>query len=194
MRKLQKHDLFALDWFKQFPMRKFSNEEIRNLLPTAYLKSTRNKKNKFQDPCRSARKLVANGRIQKFPTTKARYYWYDPKLENLPEEFDDDEKTAILERDGLRCVVCGRGVADGVKVSVGYAMSTRRGGVLDIKNGRTLCPIHRWTLETAQDSDEGQRNWRKLRSKLPKMGEPRAQKFWKEFLELLKKYGIEPSE
>ena len=192
MKKLTKKDLFALDWFKQFPMRKFSNEEIRNLLPAEYQKSALSKRDKFQDPSRSARKLAENKRIQKFPANKARFYWYDPESDYLPEEFDDAEKAFILERDGLRCVVCGRGVADGVKVSVGYALSTRRGGKLNVDNGRTLCPTHRWTLETAQDSDEGQRNWRKLLSSLPKVGEPRAQKFWEEFLELLKRYGIEP--
>ena len=191
MRKLTGKDRFALDWLKQFPMSKFSNEEIRELLPMEYLKKTGKK---FQDPTRAVRELAAQGRVQKFPSNKARHYWYDPKLEVLPEEFNDDEKRAILERDGLRCVVCGKGVAEGIKVSVGYAMSTRRGGVLDIKNGRTLCPIHRWTLETAQDSDEAQKNWRKLRKNLPEVGDPRAQKFWNEFVELLNKYGVDPSD
>lgn len=175
-------------------MRKFSNEEIRNLLPAEYKKSASTEMDKFQDPSRSARKLAENKRIHKFPANKARVYWYDPESECLPEKFDDAEKAIILERDGLRCVVCGRGVVDGVKVSVGYALSTRRGGKLNVDNGRTLCFTHRWTLETAQDSDEGQRNWRKLRNKLPKVGAPQAQNFWDELVQLLKKYGIDPSE
>lgn len=193
MKKLTRKDQFALDWFKQYPMRKFSNEEIRKLLPSAYKKCASSKKDKFQDPSRSARKLAENKRIQKFPPNMARFYWYDPNLDDLPEEFDDAEKAFILERDNSRCVVCGKGVTDGVKVSVGYALSTRRGGALNVDNGRTLCPTHRWTLETAQDSDEAKQNWRKLLSSLPKLGEPRAQKFWEEFLELLKKFGVEPS-
>jgi hypothetical protein len=190
MRELNEKESFTLDWFKQFPMTKFSNWEIKELLPKEYLRKTGKK---FQDPTRAARALAVQGRVQRFPNSKALHYWYDPNSEVLPEEFNDEEKRAILERDGLRCVVCGKGVAEGTKVSVGYAMSTRRGGVLDIKNGRTLCPIHRWTLETAQDSDEAQKNWRKLRKSLPEVGEPRAQRFWNEFIELLSKYGIDPS-
>jgi len=190
-KRLTKSTEFALEWFKESPRRKFTNEEIKELLPKAYLIKTGKK---LQDPTRSARELAEAGRIQKQPAVKARHYWYDPQLEVLPEEFDDEEKRKILERDNFRCVVCGKGVVDGAKVTVGYAMSTRRGGKLNTENGRTLCPLHRWTLETAQVSDEAQRNWRKLRKKLPEVGAPQAQNFWNELVQLLRKYGIDPSE
>jgi len=189
-KKLSKSSEFALEWFKEHPDQQFTNEEIKKLLPEAFFVKTGKK---LQDPTRSVRELAELRRIQKYPEGKARFYWYDPKLELLPEEFDDEERRQILERDGFRCVVCGKGSADGVKVTIGYALSTRRGGKLDIGNGRALCPIHRWTLETAQDSDEAKQNWRKLRTLLPEVGAPRAQTFWNDFVELLKKYGIDPS-
>lgn len=190
-KKLNRTQEFGLEWFKQHPGRKFSNSELKDLLPKAF--KTRFGK-KLEDPTRLARELHELGRIQKFPNVKARHYWYDQQQEQLPEEFDDDEIREILERDNFVCTVCKLGPADGVSVSVGYAVSIRRGGKLDVKNGRTLCQWHRWTLETAQDSDESQHNWRKLRKKLPEIGSPKAENFWNEFVQLLRQYGVDPTD
>jgi len=182
---------FLFEFLRKHPGRKFTPEQLRHKIEDAYLRQFGEP---FNDVNRAARNLARRGQIQREPATKAKFYWYDPKLEVSVEEFDDDELREILERDGFACVVCKRGTADGVKVFVGYALSTRRGGKLDVKNGRTLCATHRWTLETAQDSDQAQHNWRKLRKKLPMIGVPKSQNFWNEFIQLLKKYGIDPTD
>jgi hypothetical protein len=182
---------FLLEYLKSYPGRKFTPEQLRHKIEDAY---KRQFGKEFNDVNRAARGLALQGRIQREPPNKAKFYWYDPKLEPTVEEFDEDDVREILERDGFACAVCKLGPADGVQVSVGYALSTRRGGKLDIRNGRTLCATHRWTLETAQDSDEAQHNWRKLREKLPAIGTPRSHHFWNEFVQLLKKYGIDPAD
>jgi len=190
LNRMSKPD-FLFEYLKRHPGRKFTPEQLRHKIEGAYL---RQHGVPFNDVNRAARTLARHGRIQREPLRRAKFYWYDPELEVAVEEFDEDEVRLILERDGFACAVCGRGPADGVQVSVGYAVSTRRGGKLDVKNGRTLCATHRWTLETAQDSDEAQRNWRNLRKKLPAIGEPRSLNFWNEFVQLLKKYGIDPAD
>jgi len=182
---------FLLGFLKKHPNRKFTPEQLRHKMEAAHL---RQYGTPFNDVNKAARTLARRGQIQREPANKAKFYWYDPKLEVSVEEFDDDEVREILERDGFKCAVCKLGPADGVQVSVGYALSTRRGGKLDVKNGRTLCSTHRWTLETAQDSDEAQHNWRKLRKKLPTIGSAQSQSFWNDFIQLLKKYGIDPAD
>ena len=72
-------------------------------------------------------------------------------------------------------------------------MSVKRGGKLDIANGRVLCPRHKFILETAQDSEVSAVNFRKLRKEFPQIGKTsaRGMKFWEEFADLLARYDIE---
>lgn len=182
---------FLFEFLREHPGQKFTPEQLRHKIEKAHLRQFGEP---FNDVNKAARTLARRGQIQREPKNKAKFYWYDPKLEETVEEFDEEEIREILERDGFVCSICKLGPADGVQVSVGYALSTRRGGKLDVRNGRTLCTIHRWTLETAQDSDEAQRNWRKLRRKLPMIGMPQSQNFWSDFVQLLKKYGIDPAD
>ena len=182
---------FAFEWFQRHVGQKFSPEEIELLLPQAYFDEFGKG---FRDPMREARKLARAGRLQRGAKGTSQAYWYNAELDVQPEAFSEMEKTQILERDGFRCVICGQGPSVGIPVFVGYAKSARRGGQLDVDNGRTLCGIHRWILETAQESDECVANFRRLREKLPQIGEsPNATRFWNDFVELLKKYQIDPT-
>ena len=183
------HNSFALEWFQGNSGRKFTNDELKALLPDAFFKATGAK---MADPTRAARTLVKQGHIKRTPKGVDQVFWYEPGIMNHAAIFDDNEKVAILERDSFRCVVCKKGVADGVTVKVGYAKSLQRGGSLDIENGRTLCAIHLWILQTAQESEEGKKNWRRLAKQLPRIGDSkRAIKFWDEFMEILLRYEID---
>jgi hypothetical protein len=183
------HVSFTLEWFKRNSGIKFTNEELKTLLPIAFFSTTGFR---MADPTRAARALVKQGVVKRTPKGVDQVFWYEPGVINQAERFDDNEKVAILERDGFRCVVCKKGVDDGVKVSVGYAKSLQRGGTLNIENGRTLCEIHLWIIQTAQESEEGKKNWRRLAIQLPKIGDSkRAIKFWEEFMALLIRYEID---
>ena len=45
----------------------------------------------------------------------------------------------ILRRDGFKCVRCGRGSADGVKLHVDHIVPVSRGGKSTMDNLQTLC-------------------------------------------------------
>ncbi len=183
---------FLFEFLKSKPNQRFTPEQLREKVASEYQLRF---DSSFKDVNKAARTLARRGRIQREPEKKANHYWFDAQLEIIPEEFDELEVNQIFERDNFACVNCKRGPADGVKISVGYAKSVMRGGKFDLSNGRTLCPMHRWILETAQESEEARHNWRKLLGKLPKIGESaRAQKFWDELVELMKKHGVDPSE
>lgn len=45
----------------------------------------------------------------------------------------------VMERDGHKCVKCGRSAADGVKLHVDHIYPKSRGGMATLSNGQTLC-------------------------------------------------------
>lgn len=45
----------------------------------------------------------------------------------------------IMRRDGFRCVLCGRGAEDGVKLHVDHILPVSKGGKTEVSNLRTLC-------------------------------------------------------
>lgn len=47
-----------------------------------------------------------------------------------------------LQRDGWRCVRCGRGIADGVRVEVDHVIALSSGGGNDIDNLQVMCEMH----------------------------------------------------
>jgi len=185
---------FVLEWFQRHELEKFTNRELEVELRIEYRNTTGRA---FADPTRTARKLHEIGRVQRSPKGREQHFWYDPDLDKTEtiEVFTEDEKTAVLEKYEYKCAVCKRGATDGVKVTVGYAVSVRRGGQLDVANGRVLCPRHKYIMETAQDSEVSASNFRKLRKDFPQIGKTsaRGMQFWEEFFDLLVKYNIDPT-
>lgn len=45
----------------------------------------------------------------------------------------------VMERDGFKCVRCGRTTADGIKLHVDHIHPKSRGGMATLDNGQTLC-------------------------------------------------------
>ena len=45
----------------------------------------------------------------------------------------------VLRRDNMRCVICGRGAKDGVKLHVDHIIPVSKGGKSELNNLRTLC-------------------------------------------------------
>jgi hypothetical protein len=182
---------FVIGWFEAHELERFTNRQLELELRRDYKKATGKV---FGDPTRTARKLHELGRVQRSPKGRTQYFWYDSKLDNVGEMevFSEDEITIILEKYDYQCAVCKKGVADGIKVTVGYAVSVKRGGKLDVANGRVLCPRHKFILETAQDSEVSAVNFRKLRKAFPQIGKSSAKgmKFWEEFADLLERYDI----
>lgn len=185
---------FVLEWFQKHEMVKYTNRELEIELRLEYRNSTGKT---FADPTRTARKLHEIGRVQRSPKGREQHFWYDSNLDKIEttEVFTEEEKVAILEKYEFRCAVCKRGPTDGVKVAVGYAVSVKRGGQLDVANGRVFCPRHRFIMETAQDSEVSAANFRKLRKEFPQIGKTssRGMQFWEDFIDLLEKYNIDPT-
>ena len=64
---------------------------------------------------------------------KRRLEYQDRRMAN------DEEHAKVLRRDGFRCVKCGRGREDGVKLHVDHIKPVSHGGKSVMDNLQTLC-------------------------------------------------------
>ena len=94
-------------------------------------------------------------------------YKYDPNCIKEKKLYDFDEKTknAILKRDNHKCVVCGRGIEDGVELVVDHIKSKDKGGTNTIENGQTLCSEHNLLKKNYSQTEAGKRYFIKLYEK-----------------------------
>ena len=96
-----------------------------------------------RDPDRSIRKLHDMGLLIK---VSKGVYCFDPAqiINNELYDFDETTKVAVKDRDGWKCVICGKGLADGVELQVDHIKPRSKGGDGSLDNGQTLCSSHNY--------------------------------------------------
>lgn len=142
-----------------------------------------------RDPWRAARKLHEEGKLQK---VKKGVYKYDPYLvfdANL-EEFTHQQKQAILARDEHRCVVCGKGRADGVELHIDHIVPKDKGGRAIIDNGQTLCAQHNFLKKNLNATESGKRQFINLYNAAMRESNVEVISFCREVLEVFEKHDI----
>ena len=114
---------FLMDYFQKNPNRPIEHPEIVDWVVAEYKKRTGEV---FRDPDRGIRQLSQQGYLKKLGKG---VYMYDPShVENRElEDFTQVQKKQIFKRDGYRCVMCGRGKADGIGLHP-YGWTKRLGG------------------------------------------------------------------
>jgi len=95
----------------------------------------------FADPDRGIRKLHQNGFLIK---EKKGVYRYDPDFvrQRELEDFTPIVKKQIFERDNYRCVICGKGKAEGMEIQADHILPKDKEGRAVLENGQTLCSKH----------------------------------------------------
>lgn len=96
-----------------------------------------------KDPDRAIRKLHDMGLLQK---VSKGIYCFDPEkvINNDLFDFDEATKKAVKDRDNWKCVVCGKGLAEGVELQVDHIKPRSLGGDGSLDNGQTLCGSHNY--------------------------------------------------
>ncbi len=86
------------------------------------------------------RRLYWDGKLER---VKRGVYKYDPDAVHKPRtlRFTPKQNREIRERDEYRCVVCGRGRAEGVRLYVDFLMPNLPNRAR-IENGATFCTWH----------------------------------------------------
>jgi len=142
-----------------------------------------------RDPWRTIRKLHQEGLLIK---VRKGVYKYDPEhiLSPTLEDFTAQQKDAIFRRDGYRCVVCGRGRADGVEIHADHIIPKDLGGQATLSNGQTLCSVHNFRKKNYQQTETGKRMFIRLHELAQELGDSILVQFCKEILQVYEKYGI----
>jgi len=142
-----------------------------------------------RDPWRVIRRLHQEGWLIK---VRKGVYRYDPESAGRIEvdDFTPEQKQAILERDQYRCVICGKGLADGVELHVDHIRPRYLGGRSEIENGQTLCAQCNFRKKVYKQTETGKRMFIRLLQLAEKEGDQKMVEFCREVLRLYDKHGV----
>jgi DNA-directed RNA polymerase subunit RPC12/RpoP len=142
-----------------------------------------------RDPWRVIRRLHQEGWLIK---VRKGVYRYDPEFAGRIEldDFTPEQKQAIRERDQYRCVICGKGLADGVELHVDHIRPRHLGGRSDIENGQTLCAQCNFRKKVYKQTETGKRMFIRLLKLAEKEGDQQMIEFCREVLRLYDTHGI----
>jgi hypothetical protein len=176
-----------MEYFRKNPRRDISHPEIVDWATAEYLKRTGRV---FRDPDRGIRLLSQRGILIK---VAKGVYRYDPDLASKKdfEDFTQEQREAILKRDGYRCVVCGRGAMDGVELQVDHIKPKDLGGKATIDNGETLCAQHNFQKKNLGQTELGKKMFIRFYELAKKMGDKKLIDFCTQILEVYERNGVD---
>lgn len=175
-----------VEFFRKNPNRDIKHPEVVDWVVSAYKKRTGNV---FRDPDRAIRHLAQSGFLIKIAKG---VYRYNPKKIKQRElyDFTAAQKKAILERDGYKCVVCGRGIKDGVELHVDHIKPKDRGGEATIENGQVLCGQHNYQKKMLNQTETGKKMFIRLYDLAKAEKNEELMKFCVDVLETYEKHNI----
>lgn len=181
------NELSQMDLVKEFytknPNRDIKHPEVVDWLSDEWEKRTGEK---FRDPDRAIRLLAQEGFLQKISKGVYRYN-PDHIIHRNLEDFTKTQKEEIMKRDNYRCVICGRGVADGIELQVDHIKPKDLGGKATIKNGQTLCAQHNFKKKNYKQTETGKKMFIRLYELAKSLGDNETKKFCAEILEVFEK-------
>lgn len=175
-----------MEYFKKHPMRNIEHPEIVDWVVAEYKKRTGEV---FRDPDRAIRKLSQEGQLIKI---RKGVYKYDPDFveDRRLKDFTPEQKETIFKRDGYKCVVCGRGRADGIEIHADHIKPRDLGGESTIENGQTLCAQHNFQKKNYKQTETGKKMFIRLYELAKKIKDKRLQKFCSGILTVYEEHDI----
>ncbi|MBI4810259.1 MAG: HNH endonuclease [Ignavibacteriales bacterium] len=142
-----------IEYFQKHHNRDIRHPEVVDWATSEFKKRTGEV---FRDPDRQIRQLSQQGYLIKI---SKGVYRYEPESVNnrTLEEFTPSQKKIILKNDGYKCVVCGRGVKDGIELHVDHIKPKEFGGKATIENGQTLCSQHNFMKKILKQTETGKK-------------------------------------
>jgi len=186
-KKKQSQMDILLEYYKKNPNRDIKHPEAVDWVTKEWKRQTGKV---FRDPDRGIRKLHQNGYLMKI---KKGVYRYEPDFvkERLLEDFSPKIKEAIFKRDKYKCVLCGRGRADGVEIQADHKLPKDKGGKATLENGQTLCAQHNFIKKNFGQTTLGKRFFVQLYESAKKSKNKNLIKFCLEVLGVFDKYNID---
>lgn len=175
-----------MEYFKKNPGRNIEHPEIVDWVVAEYKKRTGEV---FRDPDRAIRKLSQDGQLIKI---RKGVYKYDPDFvkDRRLKDFTFEQKEKIFKRDGYKCVVCGRGKADGIEIHADHIKPRDLGGESTIENGQTLCAQHNFQKKNYKQTETGKKMFIRLYELAQKLNDKKLQKFCAGILTVYEEHNI----
>jgi len=176
----------VMEYFINNPNRDIRHPEIVDWVTSAFLKRTGKV---FRDPDRQIRQLSQKGFLIK--VSKGSYR-YEPDLVHKREldDFTAAQKKEIMERDEYKCVICGKGIKDGVEMHIDHIKPKDFGGKATIENGQTLCAQHNFLKKNFKQTETGKKMFIRLYELAKNEGNQELLRFCTDVLETYEKHNI----
>lgn len=175
-----------MDYFRAHPKQNLKHAPVVDWVEEQYW--LLNKK-KPRDTWRAIRKLSQEGKLIK---VAKGIYQFDPEsLQNVELfDFPPEIKRQIFQRDGFRCVVCGRGKEDGIEIVADHKISKDKGGSNLVLNGQTLCTPHNLLKKNYSRTEAGKRYFIQLYEDAIEQKDQRMIAFCEDVFAVYDKYNI----
>lgn len=175
-----------MEYFRKHPRKEIKHPEIVDWVVAEYKKRTGGV---FRDPDRAIRKLYQQGMLIKI---KKGVYKFDPAFvkNRKLKDFTVEQKETIFRRDGYKCVVCGRGLREGVEIHADHIKPRDSGGESTIENGQTLCAQHNFQKKNYKQTETGKKMFIRLYELAKKSKDKKLQKFCADILTIYEEHGI----
>ena len=175
-----------IEYFKKHPNKDLSHGPVVDWVEEEYKKINGRKP---RDTWRAIRKLHQEGFLIK---VKKGVYKYDPDYVTKKEldDFTSELKRLILERDGYKCVICGRTEKEGYELHVDHILPKDKGGKATLENGQTLCSICNFRKKNYNQTESGKKMFIRLWETAKRLGDEKTQNFCEEILNTYEKYNI----
>lgn len=175
-----------MEYFKKHPGKEIPHPEIVDWVVAEFKKRTGKV---FRDPDRGIRTLSQDGQLIKI---KKGVYKYDPDFVSNKEleEFTPKQKEEIFRRDNYKCVICGRGKAEGVEIQADHIKPKELGGKAEIENGQTLCAQHNFQKKYYKQTETGKRMFIRLYELTKKNKDKDLTNFCEQVLKVYEKNNI----
>lgn len=175
------------EFFIKNPDRDIAHPEVVDWLTTTYRRRT---SKVFRDPDRGIRKLSQKRFLRKVAKGVYRYdsKRHEPGYE--PSYFTEAQKKEVLRRGGYRCIMCTRGVREGVELHVDHVKPLDDGGESTLENAQILCAACNFRKKNYGQTETFKRGFIRLYKKAISIGDVKMVDFTAEILEVYEKHGI----
>ena len=186
-KKQQSQMDLLLEYYKRHPNRDIKHPEVVDWVTSEWKKRTGKV---FRDPDRGIRKLYQDGYLIK---VKKGVYRYEPDFveKRFLEDFSPKVREAIFKRDGYKCIVCGRGRAEGVEIHADHKKPKDKGGRATLENGQTLCSRCNFLKKNLGQTTLGKRFFIRLYKDAKKTKDKRLTNFCISVLNLFDEYDFD---
>ncbi|MCL5985434.1 MAG: HNH endonuclease [Actinobacteria bacterium] len=176
----------VMEYFQNHPNKDLKHGPVVDWVEEQYLKLYSKKP---RDTWRAIRMLHQEGRLIK---VEKGVYRYDPNFIKEVNLFDfpPDVREEIFKRDNYRCVLCNRGIEDGVEICADHRKPKDKGGDNSVDNGLTLCMEHNLMKKNYSQTEAGKRYFINMYKQAVNYGDKTMIKFCQELFDVYDKNKI----